>query len=66
MLLETTIYTDKTRSNIEEPQQKFRFGTVSNRILGAETYLTGPKLRSLTGSLSASAVVRIFGPMMAS
>ena len=29
--------------NIEEPQQKYRLGTVSNRLLGAKTSFTGSK-----------------------
>ena len=42
----------KTTNNTEEPQQKYRLGTVSNRLLGGVgggglNMLTGPKPRPL-------------------
>ena len=40
-IAEDHIYTDITTCNIEEPQQKYRLETVSNRLL--ETCFTGPK-----------------------
>ena len=45
------IHTDIKTGNIEEPQQKYRVGTVSNRLLGAKTNFTGSR-----SSPSASAV----------
>ena len=40
------IHTDIT-CNTEEPQQKYRLGTVSNRLLGAKTRFSGSKSRPL-------------------
>ena len=45
-IAEDNIHTDIT-CNIEEPQQEYRLGMISNRLLGAETCFTGSKLSPL-------------------
>ena len=38
------IQTDITRCDIEDPQQKYRLGTISNRLLGGLTCFTGQNI----------------------
>ena len=52
------IHTIITFYNIEEPQQKYHFGTVSNRLLGALRCLLGSHF-SLCFSCGSSHLVRI-------
>ena len=41
------INADITACNTDEPQQKYRLGTDSNRLLGSRICLTGPRPRPL-------------------
>ena len=50
-IAEDHIHTDIT-SNIEEQQQKYRPGTVSNRLLGAYTCFTGCKHSPLASAVA--------------